>query len=87
MERHTRNLAGLAIGSALPPLQRLTPKTPTSSLPGWEMEFISGGKPFRCLVRAIKQPAAEAEARLELSYRFADFDGTEARLVAARQVQ
>lgn len=85
MKQH-RHLAGLAIGSVLPPLQHITPPVPAHSLPGWELEFLSDGRPYKCFVRALKQQAAEAEGRLELSYRFPEFDGVGARLVAVLQV-
>lgn len=86
MKQPHRRMAGYAITSALPPLQSLSTTTPSHQLPAWELEFVSGSRPFLCVVRATKVQAAEAEGRLELAYKCPDFDGIDARLVAARQV-
>lgn len=76
----------LVLRGSLPPLQRLTPaKTPL--LPAFELTFLSHGKQFKALQRARNQAAAAAEATMELAYQCPDFDHTDARLIAAVQVQ
>lgn len=81
----TNRAPRLVLRGALTPLQRLTP--PKGLQPAFELTFHCAGKPFKILQRARNQAAAAAEGMLELSYQFADFNFTEARLVAAVQVQ
>lgn len=87
MDKQPRRLAGLAIGSTLPQLQHLQPSTPRESLPGFELEFWSDGKPFRAFMRAPNVQAATAEALIELAYKCADFNPEGARLIASKEVQ
>lgn len=82
---HHRRLAGLAVGSSLPPLQNL-PTPPAHQLPGWEVTFESAGRPFVAIVRARNSEAAAAEALCELASRCPDFDTDRARAVVCKQV-
>lgn len=81
-----RRPAGLAIRSALPPLQHITPPVAPHMLPGFELEFVCAGRPFVAFVRARNAAAAAAEAQLELAVQCPDFDPASARLVATKQV-
>lgn len=83
---HHRRLAGLAIGSSLPPLQHLPQRTPQNLLPNWEVTFDSAGRLFVATVRAVNTEAAAAEALIELAHRCPDFDTDRARAVACKQV-
>lgn len=87
MDKHPRRLAGLAFGNTLLQLQHLQPTTPRESLPGFELEFWSDGKPFRAFVRARNVQAATAEALIELAYKCADFNHEGARLIASKEVR
>lgn len=76
----------LVLRGSLPPLQRLIAANPTQH-PAFELTFLSHGKTFKALQRARNQAAAAAEAAIELAYQCPDFDHTDARLIAAVQVQ
>lgn len=82
METLRRQARVLARGT----LPRLKHITQPDYLPGFQLDYVSGNKPFTVLVRARNTMAADAEGRVEMAANFPDFDPQDARLVGCVEV-